>query len=137
MIYRIGIWVKDEPAKDGASGPDYKFSHYATPDELRYLRVNTSGAVEQIRADGTWKLMIWTHKAEFGMYVLGRDHVKLSLAEVYENDYVADKPGEPISNAMLMYNIWQILQLNLYRTYVVGNIHDAHYPNIYKEAILP
>lgn len=93
MIYRIGIWVKDEPAKDGASGPDYKFSHYATPDELRYLRVNTSGAVEQIRADGTWKLMIWTHKAEFGMYVLGRDHVKLSLAEVYENDYVADKPG--------------------------------------------
>lgn len=137
MIYRIGIWVKDEPAKDGASGPDYKFSHYATPDELRYLRVNAGGAVEQIRADGTWENMTRTHRAEYGLYVMWGDHVRLSVVEVYENDYVADKPGEPISNAMLMHSYRQLWEIGPHRSCVVGNIHDAHYPNIYKEATLP
>jgi hypothetical protein len=127
MIYRIGIWVK------GASGPDYKFSHYATPDELRYLRVSAGGAVERIRPDGTWELMMGTHTVEHGAYALWGNHITLHVTEVYENDYVADTPEEPVSNAQLMHHIGQILELNMTRCYVVGNTHNAHYPNIHRE----
>jgi hypothetical protein len=78
VIYRIAIY------RDG------KFDHYATDEELRYLRVSADGLVEGLCCNVNdnncitayvWKpLGEYTHKVEWGFEIDGKQY--------YENDIV-------------------------------------------------
>jgi hypothetical protein len=91
MIYRIAIYWGG------------KFDHYATEEELQFLRVNAEGRVEKlfwlgcynehygkgawidVRKDGTWRDVSDTHKVEWG--------IQHPLGVFYSNDIAKCKNG--------------------------------------------
>lgn len=92
MIYRIAIYRYENGRR--------KFDHYATPEEMKYLRVNADGKVEQMDIEDLecdlnlidsfngWLDVSSTHEVEWGFVQNNKPY--------YVNDRLESKDEETI-----------------------------------------